>query len=211
MHKDRVLVPWSGGMDSTFLIWQLLASGQKVQEVYINLTNNSIKTEMEKRARERLIPVFKDLFKHSYDVNSSYESTFNINHGPLMDMKQNCIWLLALAYTCNHDTQSVQMGYIMNDCTLSYLDEMKQTWAALNRFANGKLPPLQFPIIKWNKAQIKETLPAQLFEHIWYCENPVDNKPCHDCDTCKRHDAIDPLAKPASGQKVEDIKVLELT
>lgn len=182
---EHILVPWSGGLDSTFLVWRLLQDKKNVRDVYINLRNNSVKAVAEIAARRKLREVLAT-FSGNGNLIESYEPQIDVDYGQLFVMKQNCIWLLMLAYSCCENTKSVQMAYVMNDCSLSYMDEMQRLWASIGAFSDKALPPLEFPIIKWNKKIIKSTLPPQLLEHIWYCENPFEGKPCTKCDTCNR-------------------------
>ena len=49
-------IPWSGGLDSTYLIWLYLKAGLRVVAGSIGILNNPEQTEAEKTARHNLWP-----------------------------------------------------------------------------------------------------------------------------------------------------------
>jgi len=57
--KKKVLVAWSGGIDSTALICKYLQSDYKVDAIYTNLLNNELKIKSELEAINKIIPILE--------------------------------------------------------------------------------------------------------------------------------------------------------
>jgi len=138
----RVLIPWSGGLDSTALIFKNLEEGNHVTAVYFKLLNNSNKTKRELKAIHEIL---KHMMK--YNLTFSYlEKTSSIelcNVTTHYNLSQPPIWLFSsFHYLGNID--EVQISYIMNDDAISYLDDIKNLYDSLLKFSKDK-PELCFP------------------------------------------------------------------
>ena len=46
--SKKVAVLFSGGLDSTYLVWKNLKDGNEVQPIYIEIQNNKVKSTIEK-------------------------------------------------------------------------------------------------------------------------------------------------------------------
>ena len=68
--KLHYFVLFSGGLDSTFLVWKLLKAGHKITTFYVSILNNDIKTKIEKAHRTLLLEKFKNEFGHDKIVDS---------------------------------------------------------------------------------------------------------------------------------------------
>ena len=53
------LVLWSGGLDSTHLVYDNLSNGNKVSALYIELTNNDTKVKLEKAALKKMTKILQ--------------------------------------------------------------------------------------------------------------------------------------------------------
>lgn len=194
MEKKRVIVLFSGGLDSTYLIWKNLEEGNVVLPIYIEIKNNEYKSEIEKN-RIYLI----------YDL--LYEKYGNIIEKPLelldICLKSSCgggellfkqlpIWLLGVLYLQDKSVDEIQLGYVMNDDMVSYVDDVKTIYDSYKSILR-KIIPLKFPLLKTKKNEIISELPKEYFDLTISCENPLNvdknNKiftytPCGCCDAC---------------------------
>ena len=63
----NVFILWSGGLDSTYLIYKNLNEGNKVISGYVSLLNNGKKVDMERQAIEKLKEEFnKEFYNFEY-------------------------------------------------------------------------------------------------------------------------------------------------
>ena len=56
--SKKVAVLFSGGLDSTYLVWKNLTDGNDVQPIYVEVENNQTKTILEKNRTDLLVQEF---------------------------------------------------------------------------------------------------------------------------------------------------------
>lgn len=186
--KKNYLVSWSGGLDSTYLIYYLLNQGHHVDAIYTTLGNNKNKTAYEKRAIEQLLSYFEGRdFTYTEDNYSVLLKGYNV-----LFFQQPLIWINALVYNLKETTTNVALGYIMGDDIISYIPDLHDLWNNVCKFLQYdiKQPELEFPLIRYPKEIIFHELPDYLKEHVVWCKHPVDNKHCGKCKPCKKMNDI---------------------
>lgn len=196
----QVGILWSGGLDSTYLIWKNLIDGNAVVALSVSLTNvHEHQLLSEKNARDsiikyitnkysNLIPNFRheEVGKLEFSFGST-KSQFTLSQPP--------IWIQFATYNSNL-LDEIQLGYVMNDDAISYLDDIRNLYQAYQSFMNNPLPPLVFPLTKIKKEDLYVSLPKELRSMISYCESPILNcntdelHPCETCLSCNRHNAM---------------------
>lgn len=194
MHK-RVVILFSGGLDSTYLVWKNLKDGNTVFPVYINICNNGEKSILEKNRVELLYHEFNNEFgdlihsiKHGMDV-----SIISTNSDALV-FKQVPIWLLGVLYS-QYNADEIQIGYVMNDDVVSYITDIGNIYKSYSVIMD-KMLPLKFPLLKKSKYEMVDELPNNYLNLIVSCENPIiigsrtakhlQYEPCCDCGSCRR-------------------------
>lgn len=188
-----VLIPWSGGVDSTYLIYKNLEEGNKVKTFSVLLNNNIDQRDREKNARKVLSEYFVEKYPDRFIP--SIEGELLVSSGINMVLCQPPIWILFSHYTADlYDVDEIQIAYVMNDDAISYLDDVKNLYNAYSPFRSNFRAKLEFPLIKMKKYQIMDALPEHLMKNISYCEgfyqilgsDKVVNKNCP-CVSCERH------------------------
>ena len=163
----------SGGLDSTYLVYHNLKEGNTVYPVYIEITNNQIKSVLEKNRIELLVKEFRKEFGDSYpqkihDIN--YIATVGVDacEGALY-LRQVPVWILGLSFMQSMDIDEIQIGYVSNDDAISYLDDIQNIYKSYQAICEP-MKPLAFPLTKKHKWQIVDELPQQYMELIISCE-----------------------------------------
>lgn len=183
MNK-KIAVLWSGGLDSTYLIFKNLQEGNSVTSYYVNIENNKEKTICEKNAIRKISKIFKLYdFKDGGDIFK-----IKIFQSSNIFLKQVPLFIVSLVYLSDFD--SVQIAYCKNDDAISYLNEIKKIFYSFKGISHNKLPKLEFPLMKEGKEDYYNLLPKEIRKNIWYCENPHKMKPCNKCSPCERHNRI---------------------
>lgn len=193
----KVLIPFSGGLDSTYLVWKNLKEGNDVTIVYFEIENNAEKVKLEKIHRAKIITLFQKEFGHGslHIPHLEYKILASgiINNYSLIQVP---IWMLGAFMGSNHTYDEIQMGYVMNDDALSYLDEIRTLFNAYQPFSNDPLPKITFPIIRKHKTEMLRELPEIYLKYVYSCENPnitKDNKEeieyhyCGQCVPCQKY------------------------
>lgn len=189
-NSKIILILWSGGLDSTYLVYSALKEGHQVRAYYCDLQNNSEKTKVELEAIEKLRALFDQQFPNqlSFDVVATVSITGCGMR--LMAFHQLCVWIPAIWWALDTQIDEVQLGYVCNDDAISYLPEIVSLYSGIAPFINGfneQLPPLTFPLIKYKKTWLKEWLPCEYFKLTVWCESPSgEGTPCGNCSPCRR-------------------------
>jgi len=184
----KVAILWSGGLDSTYLIYKNLLEGNTVYAYYIEINNNINKVIKEKEAMESLTKLFIDKYGTAFDNRGTLVYIdVNTLYGNCLIFSQMPIWITALQFIGNVD--EIQIGYCMNDDAISYLDDIKNIHHSFSSIKTKEIP-ISFPLSKIKKEEELNFLPEEYKKLIWYCENPINNKPCHECCSCKRYNSI---------------------
>lgn len=183
--QKRVLIAWSGGLDSTYLIQHYLEQGYGVDAVACNL-KNAYPTQMkrEELARKRML---KKHFRGK-DVTLVGTSTMQFDgycFGAL-GLSQPPIWLLNLLVYLRQEHTEVAVGYVMNDDALSFLDVISGIWNSYAGLVQFPLPPLVYPLMRYKKTRIWNEIHSQLRDMVTWCENPLKNDRCGHCASCKK-------------------------
>lgn len=196
----NILLSFSAGIDSTYLMWKNLEAGNTVVPVYLYLNNLEQKSKIESKQIDKLLALFKSQYPNQ--VEKLLVTTLDIGRctrdfAPLRRSRHIPIWILTLLYaqdTVNHD--EIQMGIIENDDVIplgstetpTYLERMVSIYNAYSVVCNP-LVPLTFPLVDKVKVDIIEELPDEYFNLTVSCERPIDAdivKYCGKCSPCKR-------------------------
>ncbi len=217
MQTKKVAILWSGGLDSTFLVYDNLRRGNEVTVFYNRLNNNQEKTDLEIKSIVKNSKLFSEDFTNSF--HSNIGEPFQDFHYLIADrvidsyfaFKQAPLWLLSAAYigASHRAFKEVQIAYVMSDQAISYIEEFKRIYNSYKLLCDD-LPyaELLFPLIKTQKKSIVQDLPLKYLKNIWFCEEPLkvpeslqeefldkEYIPCSNCDPCKRFNTIVDFSK----------------
>lgn len=183
----KIWVPWSGGVDSTYLLMMLASEGHEVHAGYIELANNTSKTARELAAIDAIIEI-----GFLRDLRVSYEGVL-AKHEILRlgawegRYSQPLIWLMGMLYASPDDADGIALGFVQNDDAISYLDEISAAYVAMAALYRGhSIPKLSFPLKKVSKQQAFVALPEKIRNLVTWCENHMEPDRCGECVSCKR-------------------------
>jgi 7-cyano-7-deazaguanine synthase in queuosine biosynthesis len=191
----KVLIPWSGGLDSTYLVFKALSEGHEVTTCSFILTNNKGQVEMEKLARKNIKKLIDKTFPKA---NISYIESIEINIDRYVGeiiLGQPVLWIMSSMFNLTNDIDEIWMGYVMNDDAVSYTKEILNLYEACKPFsAITKFPVIKFPIIKHKKYDLMDEYKG-MKDLISFCETPdfMTYKeaniylPCGHCESCLKH------------------------
>lgn len=166
------------------MIYYYLQEGYDVHAYYAEIANNVLKTKQELTAIERMLPFLTRFkFKWHGKIVTAEMLLFEQN----LPLKQVPIWLLAATWM----PSPVAIGYVMNDCAISYLVELHGVAKAVSKLRREPLH-LLFPMIKCLKIDLWRDLPEELRKNVVWCEMPIKNlddehfTSCNECSACER-------------------------
>jgi len=195
----KVAVLFSGGLDSTYLVWKNLKDGNQVYPIYIEIKNNETKTILEKNRIELLFKEFSKEFDSSvHDIQYTASVGVNAREDSLY-FKQMPIWLFSLMFMQSMNIDEIQIGYVSNDDAISYIKDIQKIYKSYQSICEP-MKPLVFPLTKFKKWSIFEELPEQYRKLIISCESAqiisdddeiIQYEPCCECGACRTIIATD--------------------
>lgn len=184
---SKILIPFSGGLDSTFLLYSALKNKEDVTPIYCNIKNNHDKVEREEQQRDKILKLLDEEFGTylsgmNHPTMTFQTTTTNFN----LLLTQPPIFLTSILYCLDESIKEVRIGYCMNDDAISFIPELKRIWGAFQGIYAYKLPKLTFPLMKRKKTEYWRELPNEIFQETYFCECPDCGEDCGRCFTCKR-------------------------
>jgi len=182
-NKKVCSVLWSGGLDSTLMILDLLRNDYKVRALQIT-SESFLGSSMEKKRTGLIEPFLKNIGDFSYQITHQdicCRETFTLPQAPIL--------LLNLSLFANSNDEFCSIGYVMNDDAISFIPEITKIWKSYKQL-KPNLPPLKFPLMKRKKRELinyMRTECMEIYNLCWYCENPKEETPCLVCPSCIRH------------------------
>ena len=156
--SKKVGVLFSGGLDSTYLIWKNLKEGNTVVPFYFEIENNGKKPMLEKNRIELLRNEFNEEFDGKVEYINYTLKIQVIESSSTLHFKQIPIWILGLLFGQDKGLSEIQIGYVMNDDAVSYLDDIKKIYESYSVISD-ELISITFPLYKYKKWQMLEELP----------------------------------------------------
>ena len=166
-----VLLLFSGGLDSTYLLYKNLKEGNSVYAVYNQIRNNDLQYKAELVAIKNIEKYFQKELKETNSMisyGSNYE-LFNGNNSVLFQQIPGHI--STIINFIRKDICEVQIGYTANNDAIPYLDDIKKIYYSYQSLFDHKLPQLRFPLKKLKKWQSYKELPEKLKDYICFCPN----------------------------------------
>jgi len=186
-RNSRVLVFWSGGVDSTALVAGLVQAGAWVTILTVE-SDQLPNTAAETKHRKLLLDWFKEQrIEHrghiSFKLGSIY-GTFCASY------PQSWWWVNIAQLYRNNDYDYIALGWVVADDSVAFIPEYLNYWNAGSCFMQGSGgPQLVFPFAKFTKSQIVNNYFKDFQKPpVWWCENPVEKEgvysECGKCPSC---------------------------
>ncbi len=191
MTQQLPLLLFSGGADSTYVLWGLLRTSP-VDVLYVKAAQHPAKSEMELQRQAKIIEVLEKGALHGVRERIVKEVQIPLNREHYF--QQVIPWMVgALAAFVPHRHSEVVMAYLMNDDIMINRSELLETWKYLTTLLYGEPVKLSLPLTHVRKRQIYEALDDGLQKLIWVCELPVEKGEgkrrrivaCGDCPACQ--------------------------
>lgn len=187
--EGAIYLYWSGGMDSTALLYALAKDyGTKQNPIHaVSVTCNRIgNSKREKWYRKQQKRLFKKLGLHIKYHAYNIDIPTNLINNETGVMCQPLFWLCTMP-VLYFTIQKIQLcfGYIRQDDIWHKKHEFKQVFNTMKEFGEGNIT-LHFPLEFTTKQRIITYLKQHdLLRYTSYCEMEK-YKPCGTCPSCKR-------------------------
>ena len=172
MNK-KVLILFSGGIDSTYLLHKNIIEQNDITLAYVNLDNNHVKTPIEKQQSAFILNEYNRDRKDPICLIDTISVTISAFLNGQIYLTQPIIWIFGMIYSGKlSDVDEIQVGYVMNDDAISYLDDIQNLYKSFEPFVH-KLPKLVFPLKKEKKSEFYKELPDKIKDLVFSCEEAI--------------------------------------
>lgn len=180
------LVCWSGGCDSTLVLYDLAKKSSLAEPVRaISFIHCQIGAGAESMlARDKILAWMRGKgfhIKHQ-TVEINHKGDFDcVRHG----LEQPIMWL-ANCIPYLEEAEDLYVGWLRGDYAAARSTEAKWAFDYMQGIG-GRKGKLITPLMDEDKAEVIGKLEKELLDLCWWCENPVDGKQCGKCDPCVTH------------------------
>lgn len=203
--KETILCMFSGGLDSTAVLYKLLTEEQysdyNIHVHHMHLRNIEYRAMAESTAIRNIFEYFEENnFKHFVFTENIIETFFL--HPPKFTrfIFDSDIMAFFAANIClaNSSMRKVAVGHTKTDIELAHnlvvRRERMQKILEASYFPNEPTTEWYYPLINLTKQETSDILPKELRNLTWSCRNPTYNdgipSVCGKCLTCKEMEEI---------------------
>lgn len=164
---------WSGGLDSTYMIYDALHNESKIITGYTLGGQSKAKAFCELHSRDSIIglPHFEDRIAKDIIKTCHLDGNWHISFQMHLYMAAHCVTVRAL---------SVNFGYVFGDDALVRIPDFQRIWPDIvllsagvkDSMDPGDIPTLKYPIKDVSKKHILEHIPKDILDLTWVCEMP---------------------------------------
>jgi len=204
MINNTILCMFSGGIDSTGVLHQLITNRQfsdkQLIVQHIILQNRENRAQAEVASVKSIIEYYKKNFPEREFTYT--DSIFNTTgFAPLKSSRfpfdmDVCAFMAGNICVARKDIRKVAMGRTKTDVDSGgdnfqkRMERAQGVFRSIYSLENETIPEYIFPVIKMTKKEIWNDLPAAVRKACWYCRHPQYNDDgsataCKECITCK--------------------------
>lgn len=181
------LVCWSGGCDSTLVLYNLVKN-RRCDEIVraVSITHPQIYAAKESKTARANISKF--LHAKGYGFLHSEIEVSNKGHVPVIKgngIAQGALWL-SMSSLHLEEKEDLYFGYIREDDIWHYRNWFFCAFFDLKTMM-GKEGAVKIPLEWHTKTEVLKELPKDLLKLCWWCESPKKGKACGKCKPCVRH------------------------
>lgn len=173
--SKRPLVLFSGGVDSTFLLYSHMVAFRSVDVLYVDGGQGPVKIRCEKKARQEILTWLRENASAWHVLERPDPlSKVNFCNMPSATWRQLVPWIIgAIEATDPEKHSSVEVGYLCTDSNAQVFDKVIETWNLLWSICRkGEVVPLVFPLRLQYKSSVMKEMPKELYDLTWVCELP---------------------------------------
>lgn len=191
MESPKVLIMFSGGLDSTGVLWKYINESEELHVHHLYLVNKENRALAENKAVREIVEYTLKIrtfgFSESYHEYPCYNNNFIWDSDIFSFMAGSiCLSMKTL--------RQVAIGTTASDISPNLSERIKRANKIFDAF--GTEAQKVYPLCNMKKKQVYEMLPEDLRNLTWSCRTPIyeneDMKKCGRCKTCRQLSSFAP-------------------
>jgi 7-cyano-7-deazaguanine synthase in queuosine biosynthesis len=183
MYK-KTLIMFSGGLDSTGVVWKLINTDKKLHIHHLHLNNKENRAKAEDKAVKEIIKYIKKIRDIEYSESHYEYPSYNGNFIWDSDLYNFIAGTICLSIK---EIEEVAIGRTKSD-EGSRIDQRAERGTKIFE-SFGTSAKKVYPLKHMTKKEIFEMLPVDLRSLTWSCRTPIylpdgDIKRCRRCKAC---------------------------
>jgi hypothetical protein len=182
MIKPKILIMFSGGLDSTGALWKLLHSKEEIHAHHLYLVNKENRAKAEDKAVRDIIEYCKKIRDFSYSESYHECPSYNGNFMWDSDIYNFIAGTICLSL---RSIKEVAIGRTKSD---TGIERRADRGTKILQTFDPDIKKI-YPVGDMTKEQIYQMLPEELRILTWSCRTPIYDKDgiknCEICRTCK--------------------------
>lgn len=181
MIKPKILLMFSGGLDSTGVFWKLINEKEEIHVHHLYLSNKENRAEAESVAVKNIIDYMKKIREFSYTESFHEYPSYNGNF-----MWDSDIYNFVAGTICISikTIKEVAIGRTKSDIGI---DQRAERGTKILNILSPNVKKI-YPVGEMKKKEIYDMLPEELRKLTWSCRTPIykdgDIEKCQKCKTC---------------------------
>jgi hypothetical protein len=168
----NVMVLWSGGTDSTYLIYKYLSESHNVWAAYVTVRNNCGPNTQENLARRNLAPIFRLNFGARFTDLGSVASVHLSRSNPNLILPQAVLFPVVLN-ALPPGLDEIALGYMAADqfeapLMEGFVEKVRASLESFRSMVHGAKWKVVFPLLSKSKREIRALLPPA-YRGLVYC------------------------------------------
>jgi 7-cyano-7-deazaguanine synthase in queuosine biosynthesis len=206
-------VIWSGGLDSTYLLYKVAEQfgtyDRPIQTIYLDHFQLDKKSICEKKARDELLILLRNKGLHIETNTITISATENMHHNQRGGSSQSYMWISSVLPYMKYNGV-LHMGIVLGDTSIEYLHLLQDLVIVSNKIMRFEIQ-LSSPLLYMSKLDILsnwyEVCDRDIYKAIWYCELPIVETACGNCNSCVTHQsALIQMALKGSSWAMDQVK-----
>lgn len=224
-HKTVPIVLWSGGLDSTYVVYDYLRSGQTVDLIILDMMIEGGSVLRQEKATNLILYEFRKLIK-SGELPGRINRLIHHRINTTADRQERTVYGIhqvssafeAVTYMLKDYNKEVVFGYVKDDLTIPFLNDFKEAWRLMMKIQRLKYSseqinfeiPLVFPYQNKSKEDILLELPDNISDNLSWCNVPNVRSECGRCKNCRiMSSVIDNVKNTNPSRFTEDSYLLD--
>jgi 7-cyano-7-deazaguanine synthase in queuosine biosynthesis len=193
------LITLSGGLDSTFVLWQHLTEHPEEETVVFHIELRHKKEDRLQQERMACKQLVKELQKMGHKFTYIEGPRFDYGNLPRITIKDIQIVAMFKAIVLKspqwHHINTIKFGWHKGEVNRDDINKGYRVRKMFEALEVDREIDFVFPIENTTRKEMVKQLPPDILKWVRSCRKPMFNNPCRNCKTCREYmaEGLEPL------------------